>query len=220
MKEKFNIFKRQAKVAVADASSNTSKKVRNFNLESVKNFKLRKSTKHTAIFLGIVVVIIFMASVALTRFFVTENSDKRITPPEALAVQNLNTKFEFPIRDQENEIVANVSYEIEKANLQNEFIYQGKLAKSVKGRTFLVFDLKITNPYEQGIEINTIDYIRVKRNGSEELLAPEIHNDPIQVQANSTKYTRIGLPINETDKNLTVLVGELKGEKQEVKLNF
>ncbi len=147
-------------------------------------------------------------------------SDQRADAPTPIATQNLNSEFKFPLKDDKGKTVAQISYLVETANLQDSFIFQGKLAKAVKGRTFLIFDLKITNPYTKTIEINAKDYVRVRVNGKEEQLAPEIHNDPIQIQANSTKYTRIGLPINDTDKDLNLLIGELTGKKETIKLTL
>lgn len=147
-------------------------------------------------------------------------SDNRTEAPKAIATQNLNKEFKFPLKDDSGKDVAQISYFVQSANLQDAFIYQGKLAKAVRGRTFLIFDLKITNPYTKTIEINAKDYIRIKANNSSEQLAPEIHNDPVQIQANSTKYTRIGLPINDSDKNLVILIGELQGNKETVKLDL
>jgi hypothetical protein len=148
------------------------------------------------------------------------NTDERAEVPAPLATQELNKGFQFPLLDESGKEVAKVSYLIQTANLQDAFIYQGKRATAVKGRTFLIFDLKITNPYTKTIEINAKDYIRVRINNAEELLAPEIHNDPVQIQANSTKYTRIGLPINDSDKDIEIQVGELQGKKDTVKLNL
>lgn len=147
-------------------------------------------------------------------------SDGRTSAPAPLATQNLNKNFTFPLKDSQGKEVARISYFLESANLQNSFIYQGKIAKAVKGRTFLIFNLKITNPYTKTIEINAKDYVRVKVNKSNEQLAPEIHNDPVQIQAKSTKYTRIGLPINDTDKNIVLFIGELQGDKQTIKLDL
>ena len=118
-------------------------------------FQTKLYLKNPKVVIGTAVIVVFFASIIMARGIVGQvGDDDRITPPEALASQKLNTKFEFPIRDNDNVEVAKVSYEIEKASLQNSFIYQGKLAKSVQGRTFLIFDLKITNPYEKGIESN------------------------------------------------------------------
>ncbi|MBI4098080.1 MAG: hypothetical protein HY426_03495 [Candidatus Levybacteria bacterium] len=154
-----------------------------------------------------------------TKSFLT-GGDIREEAPAPIATQELNKKFEFPLKDESGKDVAKISYMVETANLQDAFIYQGKLAKAVKGRTFLIFNLKITNPYTKTIQINAKDYIRVRLNGKDEQLASEIHNDPVEIQANSTKYTRIGLPINDTDKNIVLLVGELQGDKETVSLNL
>ena len=148
------------------------------------------------------------------------SSDARTTAPTPKATQTLNKAYEFPLTNDAGKEVSKIKYTLQTANLQDSFIYQGKLATAVKGRTFLIFDLKITNPYTKTIQINSKDYIRVKLNGSNELLAPEIHNDPVQIQADSTKYTRIGLPINDTDKDITILVGEVNGKKEVIKLNL
>lgn len=225
MKEKLNIFKSQSKVAWQNREKYISQakvKLKTFHLKDLKPKNIKNSP---FIVLGVAILIVFLGSIFMARGFINQSSSvtgdgDRIAPPVALASQDINTSFEFPIRDANNEEVAQVRYEIEKASLQNSFIYQGKLAKSVQGRTFLVFDLKIKNPFEKGIEINTVDYIRIKRNGGDEQLAPEIHNDPVQIQANSTKFTRIGIPINESDEDLIIIVGEIEGDKEEVKLNF
>lgn len=196
----------------------------NFNFGKISE-KL-KNVKKTHLYIGgiaIAFVLVFLAG----RFFAPNttlgdisNTDKRAEAPTPLATQEINKTFNFPLLDDKGKEVAKIKYVLESANLQDAFIYQGKTATAVKGRTFLIFNLKITNPYTKTIEINAKDYIRVKMNGSEEQLAPEIHNDPVQIQADSTKYTRIGLPINDTDKNLIILVGELDGKKEEIKLNL
>ena len=146
--------------------------------------------------------------------------DERASAPAPIATQNLNKKFEFPLLDEQGKEVAKIRYVVESANLQDAFIYQGKLAKAVRGRTFLILNLKITNPYTKTISINAKDYIRIKMNNSNEQLAPEIHNDLVEIQADSTKYTRIGLPINDTDTNIELLVGEIDGDKETIKLDL
>lgn len=165
-------------------------------------------------------IILLVVTFFLGRTFAPKSSTNRISAPAPVATQMLNKSFEFPLKDDEGKTVSSITYFIENANLQDSFIYQGKLANAVKGRTFLIFNLKITNPYTKTIEVNAKDYIRVKVNGSNEQLAPEIHNDPVKIQAKSTKYTRIGLPINESDKNIVILVGELTESKQTINLSL
>ena len=70
------------------------------------------------------------------------------------------------------------------------------------------------------IEISTRDYIRLSVNDSEERLEFTIHNDPVEVGAISTRPTRLAIPIDDTDQKLTLYVGEIKGDKEAVEIQF
>jgi len=219
-----NIYNKNFDAVKSTSSTRFSKLSKpNINPRELGN-KFKKIKKNYLIAAG---VLILVGSTFLVGRILAPNvtlgavtGDKRTEAPAPIATQGLNKEFNFPLVDEEGKEVAKISYMVESANLQDAFIYQGKMATAVKGRTFLIFNLKITNPYTKTIEINAKDYIRIKLNNSDEQLAPEIHNDPVQIQANSTKYTRIGLPINDTDKNIVILVGELQGKKETIKLNL
>lgn len=148
-------------------------------------------------------------------------SNRNLEVKGAKASHELNREFSFPIRNGDGEEVNTVDFVLETAELRDEIIVKGQRATSIKGRTFLILTLKITNQHSQAIEIDTRDYMRLSVNGNEEeWLAPDIHNDPVEVQAISTKYTRVGFPINDSDENLLLRVGEINGEKERVELNL
>ncbi len=149
------------------------------------------------------------------------NSDKQeeITPP--YATHQLDREFSFPLRNEKSEKVAEFKYIVQNAELTREIVVKGQKASAVKGRTFLVLNLKINNDGKQKIQVNSRDYIRLMVNGNDkELLAPDIHNDPVEVQPISTKFTRLGFAINDTDKNLKVQIGEIDAPKQYIDLTF
>lgn len=138
-----------------------------------------------------------------------------------LATETLNKEFTFPVSDSKGSAATNeISYVIQSAELRKEILLKGQPADAVKGRMFLVLNLKITNNQKHGIQIQTRDFVRLSVNGTSDLLAPDIHNDPVEVQAISTQYTRLGFVINETDKNMVLQVGAIDGPKQKVPLNF
>lgn len=140
---------------------------------------------------------------------------------KAKVSKEINREFNFPLLDDEGEEVANIKYEILKAELLDEIIIKGQKARAIKGRTFLIITLKIVNDFDRSIEIDTRDYIRVAlKKNEEEWLAPEIHNDPVEVQALSTKYTRVGFPIDDFEREVILRVGEIKGDKEKFQLDL
>jgi hypothetical protein len=164
---------------------------------------------------------VYGVSKLLTRIRSNSNSSTRVAVAGAKATSNINKDFAFPLKDSKGKKVTDIKFVIESAELRDEIIVKGKRATAIQGRTFLIVTVKITNDYTKALEINSKDYFRLTANGNDkDLLAPEIHNDPVVVQPTSTKYTRIGWPINDTDKNLTISVGEIEGEKTKVELNL
>src|SRR3989338_8178820 len=90
-----------------------------------------------------------------------------------------------------------------------------------KGKLFFIVNIKITNNLDKNLQINSRDYVRLVTNGNDaEKIAPDVHNDPVDAQAISTKTTRIGFAINDTDKDFVLQIGEIKGQKESISINF
>ena len=110
---------------------------------------------------------------------------------------------------------------IEGAQLRDEIVVKGKKATAVKGRDFLIVTIKITNTHNQSFKINTRDFVRLSVDNNQlEWLAPDIHNDPVEVQAISTKLTRVGFPVNESAKTFALQIGEINGIKEIIQLDL
>lgn len=137
-----------------------------------------------------------------------------------LATSPINVEIPIPIPDSKGTTIGELRMTVEAAEKRDEIIVKGKKAYALEGRDFLIVGLKIVNPMDKGIQINTRDFFRLNVNGSGEWLAPDIHNDPVEVQAISTKATRIGFPVNEGDSNLILQIGLIDGAKQQVPLSF
>jgi hypothetical protein len=150
-----------------------------------------------------------------------KNRADKVEVAEALATMKINKSFTFPIKDERGRDVDTFNYIVESAELRDEIVVKGQRATSVEGRTFLILNLKIVNKSSQRVGLNTRDYVRLSVNGKEdELLAPDVHNDPVEIQAISTKYTRLGFPINDKDSKLKLSVGEIDGKKENVDIKF
>lgn len=175
-----------------------------------------------AIILIVIAVInnyVFDKNASAQSSSLNENS-QRMALDKPLKSQTLNKEFMFPLKGQDGQEVSKFKYAVQNAELRDMILIKGEKATAVAGRAFLILDLKITNDFDQAIQINAKDYVRLQVNNSPEKLAPDIHNDPVDVQAISTKYTRLAFPINENDKDLTLLIGEISGPKETIKLNL
>ncbi len=184
------------------------------------NFGKNRNSRLFIIFIAVVLLgLSFYLGKSLNQNSTNYNDDRPL-PSATKARQDLNKEFKFPLKDARGEDLSEIKYVIESAELQDSIIVKGQRARAVKGRTFLILNIKISNNFTQGIEINSRDYVRLLVNDSKELIAADVHNDPVAVQAISTKYTRLGFPINDSDKNLMLKIGEIKGSKQTIQLNF
>lgn len=184
----------------------------------VDKYKLKKFAPIILLLFLVIMVVIWQVSRATNA---GRNQDNRVQVSNAKATAQVNKEFLFPVKNSKGAEVTKMKYFVESAELRDEIIVKGQKATAVQGRLFLILTIKITNDYTKSLEINAKDYIRLSMNGKDgELLAADIHNDPVLVQPVSTKYTRIGFPINDTDKQLVLNVGELEGKKEKVELNF
>jgi hypothetical protein len=191
------------------------------NNKLIVNKKFKNNIFVILLGLFIFIILIFLiASKMTSEKTVPQTSQTQIPAPVSKAKESLNKQFTFSLKDSRGIEVTKFTYVIESAELTDQIIVKGQQATAITGKTFLILNLKLTNNYTSGVQVNTRDYIRLSVNGESELLAPDIHNDPVEVQAISTKYTRVGFPINVSDKKLILHIGEIQGEKEEVKLDF
>lgn len=138
-------------------------------------------------------------------------------PAISLAKKEINREFSLELKDKER---TKIAYLVESAELVGEISVRGERVKAAPEKTFLIFNLKINNNGKQGIQINSRNFVRLSLPGKEEWLAPEIHNDPVEVQAIATKYTRIGFSVNRSEKQFKVRLGEIGGDKVSFDLFF
>lgn len=183
------------------------------------NFRFIKEKFTTIVLFFILMAFSFLLGGKFTQG-APKIEDPRSNAPISKARQSLNKGFMFSLKDEKGQEVSKIKYDIESAELQDQILVKGQRATAVKGRTFLILNIKITNKHNQTISLHSRDYIRILINDKKELLAPDIHNDPVQIQAISTKYTRLGLPINEGYKSLKLQIGEIDGKKEIIALNI
>lgn len=193
-----------------------------------RNFKriLKRNSKNIA-YVGVVLLVVLIVVFAFRKITSVAQSDNASSVlgnqpnnPGAKKSMFLNKEFSFPLKDSFGKEVSKVKVMLLSAEQRDSIYIKGRQARTLNDRTFLIINLKITNDYNRTIQLNTRDYFRLSVNNSSEKLAPDVHNDPVEVQASSTKYTRVGFPMYNSDKNPILQVGEINGEKQIIPLRF
>lgn len=168
-----------------------------------------------------IIAVTLMAGMVLKNKPSSTSKDKRITIQGPKAETKINRDFSFPIKDEKGRKVTTMVMYLDTAQLRDEIIVKGQKAYPVQGKTFLILDMRIKNDFDKPLEIRARDFFRLVVNGKEtDKLAADIHNDPVNIQPLSTKQTRLGFFIKDTDKNLSLFVGELTGKKTKVPILF
>jgi len=134
---------------------------------------------------------------------------------------DINYSFSIPIKTKTGDASDNtLDFNILTAELTDEIILKGQKATAVNGRTFLILNIKLSNSSQTAVKLDTRNYVRLSVNGSTDRLAPNVHNDPVEVQPISDQPTRLGFSINKADQNPILYVGEISGDKHEIPLTF
>src|SRR5258708_2731670 len=116
--------------------------------------------------------------------------DSRPVVKAAKATTTVNREFQFPITDDKGKEVTKLKFAIGLAELRDEIVFHGKIVPTIKGRTILVLNIKLTNDYNKPVQIKTKDYARLFVNDSSDPLAPKFDSDPVTVQPIATDETR------------------------------
>lgn len=170
--------------------------------------------------------IIIIAVIATVSFFTgritipTSIENTQVPLPKVSSHQVLNKSFSFPIKDLNGDTITNLTYTIQSADIQYDIILKGEQASAIRGKTFLVLNLKIINGSDKNVQINTRDYVRLSEGNSKDLLAADVHNDPVPIQPISTKYTRIGFTIDTNQRKILLHIGEIDGKKTLITLSI
>lgn len=136
------------------------------------------------------------------------------TPAPKSYRQVVNKEYLFPLRDQEGNTVSEIKYLLQEYELTNQVVVNYQKAILASDKIVLVVSVEITNEFEIAVNIIARDYLRLSVNNEDKWMAAEMHDDPVEVRAHSTKVTKLGFPIKESDTNLKLQMGEIDGPKE------
>lgn len=113
----------------------------------------------------------------------------------------------------------NLTLTFTQASKQPEVLIKGKRAYARNEKTFLILDFNLTNTTSAPLFLNLED--RVRWIESEQVhIAPQVEQGDLEVRPQSTKRSNVGFVVPEGQKEFTIQVGELNGEKQTFEVEF
>jgi len=136
-----------------------------------------------------------------------------------LGAVEVGASFTFLATDSRGNDGGEVNFRITKAEKTKEVLVQGRPANAKGEKAFLVLHIEIDNSETEKRYIAPVDVLRLVGEDDEKF-APDIHSEVVEIQPISTKITRVGFVVSESQNSFVLQIGELEGEKQSLEINF
>lgn len=106
----------------------------------------------------------------------------------------------------------NLKIDVTGSYKAEDILIQGSRVIARNGKTFLVVNMEISNPYNQALYTHPVDSFRLI-DGSGKKFAPTAHQGNVEIRPQSTKTSNVGFIVPKDQKKFKVEVGELNSEK-------
>jgi len=203
----------------SQALNSSAKKLVFFNniLTSFSQLKKSLAIKSKLSFVAIIVALLIIAGAVL---FISGRPDKIVRRQLVQQSISIGKSFDFPIREKNGQATDGVlRMTITTAEKTNQILIKGRPATTRGGKSFLIINLELDNPTNSELNLTPVELIRLV-DGSGKKYAPDIHNERVAVKPISTKKTRVGFVINETDLAFQLQIGEVGGKKELTNITF
>jgi len=154
--------------------------------------------------LGVVVIV----AVLIGGFFLVKNITPRPEPSVGVNKDYTVTAFTADKKATNGQLILKLT----DAKITNSLLVQGKLAKPINGKMFLVLNMEIENPYKVSLYAFPVELFRLVRDDGQKF-ASSVHQGTVQIHPNSTKKSNVGFVILPSDKKFKVEVGDLGNQK-------
>lgn len=193
----------------------------NFNMEPVKKIK-KLLTGKNLIALAVIVLVIVLG----VWFFTRSRGNSTSANGEETFVSNggptapIGKKIAFPIRNQDGKTTGN-NLTVNFTNLErtSNVIYNGRPLVARESKDFIVVNMEIENATKDRLTVRPVDFIRLV-DASGKNYAADFQTSAIKVEPLSTKRTRTIFIVDENQKDLRFLIGEISGNRETVEVTI
>ncbi len=132
----------------------------------------------------------------------------------------IGKSYEIIARTQKKEkTTGRFTLTVTNAQFADSIIVQGKRARPVKGKQFLVVNMEITNPHKIALYAFPVDLFRFIREDGQKF-APSVHQGTVLVRPEATKKNNVAFVILPEDKKFKIEVGDINEAKETLEINF
>jgi len=132
----------------------------------------------------------------------------------------INKEYSVTAKTQDKKLTnGKFTVKITSAQFSDSILVQGKKAKPVEGKVFLVVNMEIENTYKVPLYAFPVDLLRFIRNDGQGF-APSVHQGSVEIRPQSTKKSNVAFVVLPTEKRFKLEVGEVGGIKQTLQINF
>ena len=164
----------------------------------------------------VIVGLAVIAIVALAFFFFSNKDASSENNPSV----RINKSYEVTARTKDRKATdGKLKVVVTNAQIANSVLVQGKVARPVKGKVFLVVNMEIENPYKVALYSFPVDLFRFVRSDDQKF-APSVHQGTVEIRPQATKKSNAAFVVDPKDKRFKIEVGEVGKEKQTLEITF
>ena len=175
-----------------------------------------KLTRNKVFAIALLVVIILIAGIIF--IFGRErssNTSENLGP----SVQ-INKSYEVVARTEKKQrTTGRFKMAVTKARFANSVLVQGKRARPVQGKMFLIIDMEIENPHKVQLYAFPVDLFRFIREDGQKF-APSVHQGAVLVRPEATKKSNVAFVAEPGEKKFKIEVGEVGEAKEILEITF
>jgi len=164
----------------------------------------------------IIGVVAILAIFTFAFLFFSRGSNDVVDKPTI----TIGKSYEIIARTQKKEkTTGRFTLVVTNAQFADSIIVQGKRARPVKGKQFLVVNMEITNPHKISLYAFPVDLFRFVREDGQKF-APSVHQGTVLIRPEATKKNNVAFVVLPDDKKFKIEVGDINEAKETLEINF
>ncbi len=169
--------------------------------------------KPQSLIIGVVAII---AIFTFAFLFFNRGSDTVVDKPTI----KIGKSYEIIARTKEKQkTTGRFTLTITDAQFADSILVQGKRARPVKGKLFLIVNMEITNPHKVQLYAFPVDLFRFIREDGQKF-APSVHQGTVLVRPVATKKNNVAFVVLPDEKKFKIEVGDINKAKETLEINF